>query len=99
MMKSSRAISHVNVQLKTNVVDFSFVHIMRVDVVNDHMSLYQSVMGIASSPCQHSYYWFRVPRAHDHSSLSRHSANRAIYLFLILLQGVDLTDNTVTLQE
>jgi hypothetical protein len=39
VLKSSRAISRVNVELKTNVTEISSVSIIRVDVVNDHMSL------------------------------------------------------------
>jgi hypothetical protein len=39
VLKSSQAISHVNAELKTNVSEISSVSIIRVDVVNDHMSL------------------------------------------------------------
>jgi hypothetical protein len=37
--KSSRTTSHVNVELKTNVSEISYVSIFRVDVVNEHISL------------------------------------------------------------
>jgi hypothetical protein len=47
-MLKSREISHVNVELKTNVSDVCSLYFIRVDVVNDCTSLYQSVMGIAS---------------------------------------------------
>jgi hypothetical protein len=39
VLKSSRAIRCVNGELKTNVSEISSVSIIRVDVVNDHMSL------------------------------------------------------------
>lgn len=37
--ESSRAISHVNVELKTKVTGNPSVSTIRVDVVNDHISL------------------------------------------------------------
>jgi hypothetical protein len=39
VLKSSRATSRVDVELKTNVSEISTVSIIRTDVVNDRMSL------------------------------------------------------------
>jgi hypothetical protein len=39
MLKSFQAKIHVNIELKTNVSEMSSVSIIRVDVVNGHMSL------------------------------------------------------------
>jgi hypothetical protein len=44
VLKSSLAISHVNVELKTNVSEISSVFIIRVDVGSDHMPLYLSTL-------------------------------------------------------
>jgi hypothetical protein len=57
----SRAISRVNVKLKTNVSEISSVYIIRVDVVNDRISL------IFIPDCQidaSSYrFWFNIDTA------------------------------------
>jgi hypothetical protein len=39
VLKCSRAINRINVELKINVSEISSVSIFRVDVVNDRMSL------------------------------------------------------------
>jgi hypothetical protein len=41
MLKSSQAISHINVEIKTNVSGISSLFIIRVNVVNGH--IYQSL--------------------------------------------------------
>jgi hypothetical protein len=74
--KSSWAISHVDVELKTNVSEICSTYIIRVNVMNDHTShIYQSVK---LKPHPTGVLWYQSHLTSDASAQSKSSHQKIL---------------------